>query len=41
VITRIILGELHAALDAGWPDKPMPVPFYYRRREVFQRELIV
>lgn len=41
VITRIILGELHAALDAGWPDKAMPVPFYYRRREIFQRELIV
>jgi len=40
VITRVILGELQAALDAGWPDKAMPVPFYYRRREIFQRELL-
>ncbi len=40
VITRIILGELHTALDAGWPNKALPVPFYYRRREIFQRELI-
>jgi 8-oxo-dGTP pyrophosphatase MutT (NUDIX family) len=40
MITRIILNELSTALEAGWPGKPAPRPFYYRRREIFQREVI-
>jgi 8-oxo-dGTP pyrophosphatase MutT (NUDIX family) len=39
-ITRVVLDELRLALEAGWPQKPVPLPFYYRRREIFQRELI-
>ncbi|MCA0401197.1 MAG: NUDIX hydrolase [Proteobacteria bacterium] len=39
-ITRAILADLHAALEAGWPDKPAPVPFYYEERRAFRRDLI-
>lgn len=39
-ITRVILADLDTALRAGWPDKLAPVPFYFERNRVFQRELI-
>lgn len=41
VITRIVLGDLEARLQAGSLEAPAAVPFYYRLRKEFRRDLIL
>ena len=39
-ITRAVLADLDAAIGAGGPTAGAPIPFYFERHRVFQREMI-